>query len=291
MNIREKIIEIALENGASVAGIASVEAVRSSPSHRIYPHMADYSGIGTVTDDDTIARDELFDWPKTAKSIVVIGLSHPKNKPELDWWDGKGGTPGNRALMGIAKRTRDHIEQALGIKTQKLHYYVEKGGVFLKDAAALAGLGCIGKSNLFITPEFGPRIRLRALFLNSGLEPTGPVDFDPCTDCDLLCRNVCPEKAMDRRAPAFSSLQPASAEEPSREHTSPLSGTSSSRPINDHTDAGEGLPARDGTYDRVLCNSRMEKDIAECEESSNSGDEPVKYCRKCEFVCPAGKDR
>jgi epoxyqueuosine reductase len=37
-----------------------------------------------------------------------------------------------------------------------LPYKVEEGGMFLKDAATLAGLGIIGKNNLLITPEFEP---------------------------------------------------------------------------------------------------------------------------------------
>jgi epoxyqueuosine reductase len=37
-----------------------------------------------------------------------------------------------------------------------LQYKVEEAGMFLKDAATLAGLGIIGKNNLLITPEFEP---------------------------------------------------------------------------------------------------------------------------------------
>ena len=29
-------------------------------------------------------------WPEDAKSALVVAFSHPENKPELDWWDGKG---------------------------------------------------------------------------------------------------------------------------------------------------------------------------------------------------------
>ena len=76
------------------------------------------------------------------------------------------------------KLTRQKIENNLKVNTRKLHYYVEKGGVFLKDAAVLAGLGCIGNNNMLVTQSYGPRIRLRALFLNVELEPTGPVEFD-----------------------------------------------------------------------------------------------------------------
>jgi epoxyqueuosine reductase len=77
-----------------------------------------------------------------------------------------------------------------------LPYKVEEGGVFLKDAATLAGLGMIGKNNLLITPEFGPRVRFKALFLDVDLEPTSPIDFTPCEGYDMPCRRVCPQEAF-----------------------------------------------------------------------------------------------
>ena len=259
MDTRKRIVEIALENGASLAGIARVEGLRSSPSHSIYTQMGDYSGVGTVRDGETLPVHRLFQWPDAARSALVIALSHPEDRPELDWWDGRG-TPGNRRLMDIVKAIRPLIENELKVATRPLHYYVEKGGVFLKDAAVLAGLGCIGRNNMLVTPEYGPRVRLRALFLDTELDPTGPVAFDPCADCKVYCRRVCPEKAMDGKAPIFQSM-----------------------------DAPEDLPARDGSYDRELCNVRMEKDVARSRQGASGEQGPVKYCRKCEFVCPVGK--
>lgn len=247
-------------NGATLAGIASMESVRASASHTIYNKMGDYAGIGTVQDD--IHRDiRLFDWPDAARSVLVIGLSHPEDNPELDWWDGRG-TPGNRILIDIINRTSRKIESELNVRTRKLHYYVEKGGIFLKDAAVLAGLGCIGKNNMLITPSCGPRIRLRALFIDAEILPTGPIDFDPCAACKVFCRSVCPENAMAEKAPVFKSIE-----------------------------FSENLPARDGAYSRKLCNIRMEKDVIESSQKGY-GDQPgIKYCRKCEFICPAGKKR
>lgn len=259
MEIGKQIIETAMENGASLAGIADVKALKTSASHLIYNQLDNYSGVGTVKDDEALAADQLFNWPQTARSILVIGLSHPRSLQKLDWWDGKGGTPGNRILIDIMKDTRRQIESSLKINTNNLHYYVEKGGVFLKDAAVLAGLGCIGKNNMLVTREYGPRVRLRALFLEAEIEPTGPVGFDPCADCKVYCRRVCPEKAMAEKVPAFESME-----------------------------ASLDLPARDGTYDRALCNIRMEKDISESKRNTVPH-APVKYCRKCEFACPAGK--
>ncbi|RJP39510.1 MAG: epoxyqueuosine reductase [Desulfobacteraceae bacterium] len=259
MGIGNAIIEIAMENGATLAGIAGMDAVRVSPSHIIYNKMGDYGGVGTVKDEAALSDSPLFNWPDTVKSVLVIALSHPKDKPELDWWDGKG-TPGNRQLMDIIKQTSRQIERNLNVKTRKIHYYVEKGGLFLKDAAVLAGLGCIGKNNMLLTPSHGPRVRLRALLIDTEISPTGPIDFDPCADCKVFCRRVCPENAMDEKSSIFKSME--------------FDGC---------------LPGRDGAYNRDLCNMRMEKDITDSAEN-NTGKQPViKYCRKCEFICPVGK--
>ncbi len=258
MTIGKRIIEFAMENGATLAGIASMEAIKVSASHTIYQKMGDYAGVGTVK-EDALPDNQLFTWPDSVRSVLVIGLSHPEDKPELDWWDGRG-TPGNRILIDIMKRTSQQIENSLNVKTHKLHYYIEKGGIFLKDAAVLAGFGCIGKNNMLITPSNGPRIRLRALLLDAEIHPTGPIAFDPCADCKVPCRRVCPENAMDEKAPIFKL-----------------------------SEFIERLPGRDGCYNREFCNVRMEKDVAES-SINNDGKQPVtKYCRKCEFVCPAGK--
>lgn len=77
-----------------------------------------------------------------------------------------------------------------------LPYHIEKGGIFLKDAAVLGGLGTIGVNNLLITPEFGPRVRLRALLLDLELVPTGPIEFSPCQSCNMPCRQACPQNAF-----------------------------------------------------------------------------------------------
>jgi len=259
MEIGKRIIDAAIENGATLAGIASMQALRVSASHTIYRDMGDYSGIGTVKAKDGEQNERLFEWPDSVRSVLVIGLSHPKDKPELDWWDGRG-TPGNRVLIEIIKQTSLQIESNLKLKTHKLHYYVEKGGVFLKDAAVLAGFGCIGKNNMLLTPSYGPRIRLRALFIEADIHPTGPIAFDPCSDCKVYCRSVCPENAMDEKASIFNTI----------EH------------------AGH-LPGKDGFYDREICNIRMEKDVSESKKVRVKKQSQIKYCRKCEFVCPVGK--
>lgn len=170
------IIEGAKTFGASLAGLTEVTSVIESPSHRIYRN-ARFSADG--------------------KSLLVIALAHPTTEPLLDWWDGKrGGSPGNRRMISIAEDLAKSVGEEFNIKARLLPYHPEGGGIFLKDAAVLAGLGVIGANNLLITPEYGPRIRLRALSLDAQLAPTGPMDFSPCASCDIRCREACPQKAF-----------------------------------------------------------------------------------------------
>ncbi len=91
----------------------------------------------------------------------------------MDWWSGRFDPPGNRILADIARRLCDWIPAAFGVRTFHLPYHIERGGTYLKDAAVVAGLGCIGRNNLLVTRQYGPRVRLRALTLDADLSSTG----------------------------------------------------------------------------------------------------------------------
>lgn len=184
--MKNKIISKTLELGACLAGIASAEAVKSSPSFTPYQDDAYY---GT--------QPRSAGWFEGSHSVLVFGVEHPFSDPALDWWDSKpGGTPGNRELMAIQKAMVTWLKNNLEIDAKLLTYRVERGGVFLKDTAALAGLGIIGENNLFLHPTYGPRLRLRALLLDEILEPDVPLDFNPCSGCPHLCWDACPQNAF-----------------------------------------------------------------------------------------------
>ena len=164
---------------------------------------------------------------------------------------------GRATLMKRGWLTAEH-----GIRAWDMPYFPGRGGVFLKDAAVLAGLGCVGRNNLFLAPEHGPRIRLRAMGMDLDLPSSGMIDFDPCLDCEAPCRKVCPQEALSQTWPA--------------DQRPPFY-----------------LPARDGVYDRKLCNHQMEADIAAHRMVTPPGYEQpskqVHYCRRCEIVCLAGR--
>lgn len=66
-----------------------------------------------------------------------------------------------------------------------------------KMVATRAGLGWIGKTDLFISKEFGPRLRLVSILLKTNLLPKSkPVDISHCGKC-RICVDICPAKASN----------------------------------------------------------------------------------------------
>lgn len=248
------ILEKALVLGASLSGLASVERLKTAPSFTMGPQMPEVGdGIGTrAATMKGLSQGEAY-WPEDAKTVLVIALSHPRNKPDMDWWFGPKMPPGNRSLVNIFNQLGPWIKEHYGIGSVHLPYHVEKGGTYLKDAAVMAGLGCVGKNNLLVTPKFGPRVRLRAMLLDSTLTPTGISGFDPCKKCTEFCRKACPQSAFD---------------------TARLSAENFGQ---------TALPGRDGHFSRCICNIQMQK-------NEKGQPEVIKYCRECEFACPVGKN-
>jgi len=66
-----------------------------------------------------------------------------------------------------------------------------------KMVATRAGLGWIGKTDLFISREFGPRLRLVSILLKTPVKPKlKPLDMSRCGNCSI-CVDICPAKAAN----------------------------------------------------------------------------------------------
>ncbi|RLC18529.1 MAG: epoxyqueuosine reductase [Deltaproteobacteria bacterium] len=264
-----QIVDKAKEIGASMAGIANVELIKKSPSHEIIKQLG--MEIDGVNPYKKICDFDEIKWPAKARSALVIAVSHPQDKPELDWWNRLKGTLGNNELIRINRELSAWIEAEFKIKTHKLPYFIETGGIYLKDSAVLAGLGCIGKNNMLVTPELGPRVRLRALLLEEDLTPTGPINFDPCDGCREFCRKACPQNAYEKIV--ISSTETGMVD----------------------------LPGRDGFFSRAKCIIQLDQDSENAGidrhetmksavdiESAGKTKHCDKSCRLCEFACPVG---
>jgi epoxyqueuosine reductase QueG len=69
------------------------------------------------------------------------------------------------------------------------------GEVSLRHAAVGAGLGQLGRNNLLVTSEFGPRVRLCAVVTTAELDPDRPSQKHFCDDCEA-CVSACPVDAL-----------------------------------------------------------------------------------------------
>lgn len=73
--------------------------------------------------------------------------------------------------------------------------------ISLRVVGCAAGLGELGRSKLFLTPQFGPRQRVYAVLTDAELEPDPLFDGSVCDDCGA-CMAACPADAIpkDRNA-------------------------------------------------------------------------------------------
>ncbi len=256
--IAQAALSQALALGADVAGIAAWADIVAGPSYEIQPHLRSWSGVSGKQHMPASSGGS------EPGSVLVVGLAHPAGQLELDWWQAHlpRRTKGNDFLADITHNVADWLMEEHSVRAWDMPYFPGRGGVFLKDAAVLAGLGCVGRNNLFIAPGHGPRIRLRAMGTEPALPSTGIIEFDPCVDCDQPCRKACPQEAMS---------DPWLAGQNGPSH----------------------LPARDGSYDRKRCNDQMEADIEAhrmiIPPGSDQPSKQVHYCRRCELACVAGR--
>lgn len=261
MDIMEKLTEF----GADCAGFADIDSLRDSPSERLFPKMKDHSRDHFAGEITTGLPHGAVYWEPDAKSVVVFAVAHPADRPEMDWWCGEIDPPGNKKLLAISRRLKAYMAQAWPeVKVYSKRYHVERGGIYLKDAAVAAGLGCIGRNNLLVTPKYGPRVRLRALTVSVALPPTGPADFDPCLGCDAPCLAHCPQQAFKDQ-------------------------------IYTPEETGLGhLPGRDGHFFRASCAAEMKKNedgaaVGMMPEVCDHPEKIIRYCRNCELFCRIGR--
>ncbi len=77
-------------------------------------------------------------------------------------------------------------------------------GVFPhKTAAALSGLGFVGKSGLFLSHQYGSKVRLATILTDMPCRNELPVVENGCKDCSL-CKNACPAGAIFGEIPTLT---------------------------------------------------------------------------------------
>ena len=72
-----------------------------------------------------------------------------------------------------------------------------------KTAAVLSGLGFVGKSGLFLSSQFGSKVRLATVLTDAPLQSELPVIENGCGSCEA-CKNACPAGAIFGELPSIN---------------------------------------------------------------------------------------
>jgi epoxyqueuosine reductase len=88
------------------------------------------------------------------------------------------------------------IEPTITTKdTDSIYLKTLKTDISHKMVATRAGLGWIGKTDLFISKKIGPRLRLVSILLKTPVTPRSkPINKSLCGSCNL-CVEICPAQA------------------------------------------------------------------------------------------------
>ncbi len=176
-DILQETIRHALRLGADVAGTTPATLLINCPS--------------ALADNNQGRR-------KDHGTYIILGLYHDPATPEMDHWEEGRGTPGDRQLAAIGRDLAGWLHTTHEIGAKLIPYQLYDGGIYLKDAAILAGVGIMGRNNLVLVPGYGPEIRFRAVWVDIESEPPEPPTITlPCTKCPGYCISSCPMQAFE----------------------------------------------------------------------------------------------
>ncbi|MBY9014863.1 MAG: epoxyqueuosine reductase [Candidatus Lokiarchaeota archaeon] len=157
----------------------------------------DFVGFCDPTNFNKFDKDHAPEsYLKKSKTVIVVGF-HLYDL-SLDAWSkdekrGKSYHFADSILIDQCHQIKSFLAKK-GFKSKIMPY---EPGLYLKDAAALAGIGPIGKNNLLITKKFGSQVRLRALVTEAELSYGTPIHESAyCRNCDI-CLYSCPAGALE----------------------------------------------------------------------------------------------
>lgn len=196
MELTQHIRELALSSGADLIGFAPLSRYDGAPAqyhpHRIFPQ---------------------------ARSIIAFALTQPrgslKTVEEGTSWGSYNGDAYHYLNIIEAPRIariliRDMEKDGYTSVAVRNPFFENTGTAIREDcptgpdglislrlAGVVCGLGELGHSKIFLTPQFGPRQRVYAILTDAEFEPTPLFRGKICDDCGL-CVHECQAGAIGR---------------------------------------------------------------------------------------------
>lgn len=185
MQLEYRIKIMAEHEGADFFGVADLSTVKDKVIEQGSSFVADYPkaiSIGIRLPDSIV--DAL---PNRDNPAVAVNYRHTYDITNLRL---------DLLTSKLASIIQQEGYKALAIPASERYDNERICAVFShKLAAHLAGLGWIGKSCLFVTPEAGPRVRWATLLTDAPLKITGVPMESKCVDCNE-CVEICPVNAF-----------------------------------------------------------------------------------------------
>jgi len=183
MSLEDEIKEFAKSLGADLAGIAPPDSEylkeNKASIEAILPGCKSLVVIAKRLNDDAISSGNI----KIAQYDSICAYQ------ELD-----------SIMYKVAMRLKEKGYKAVSIPpNMPVDFGPQKKGMYgevnQKCAATAAGLGNIGISRLFLSPEFGPFLRIGSVLTDADLKPDETLKERVCTECKE-CVKKCPAGAI-----------------------------------------------------------------------------------------------
>lgn len=185
---------VAMESGASLVGFANIERYDNAP-----PEVHPRSILPVTRSIIAVAL------PQSRGALMAIeeGCYWQAYNVDNYWYMNDVEAPRllRRIVLYLEERGHTAISvhnpfsHAMGQKLRPEHATGPDGIVSLRMVGVACGLGELGRHKLLLTPEYGPRQRVFAVFTDAELEPTPLFKGKICDDCGL-CSRECEAHAI-----------------------------------------------------------------------------------------------
>ena len=191
-----RVLELALEVGFDLAGIAPLRAPRHATQFEVWLDQGRHGQMAWFERHRARVLDPTLIAPQ-AHSLLVVGSAH--SRPAVELPDGgrvaryAAGRDYHNVMTRRLRKLARRLE-AEGLSGAR-RSIVDAGPLLERSHAEEAGLGFLSKAANLLHPEFGPWFFLGELLVTKELEPTEAGPFGSCGTC-TACLEVCPTDAI-----------------------------------------------------------------------------------------------